>query len=68
MWRVRRVRVVFRFPYIVIIYPEKVTFSCEKVTFAILKMTFSDGEVSLLPEKMTFSFEFSREFNRKDDL
>ena len=61
MRRVRRVWVVFRFPYIVII-------SQEKVSFTILKMTFSDEEVSLLPEKMTFSFGFSREFIRKDDL
>ena len=53
--------VVFRFPYIVSI-------SLEKVSFTILKMTFSDEEVSLLPEKMTFSFGFSREFIRKDDL
>ena len=60
--------VVFCFPYIVIISPEKVTFSCVIVTFGREKETFSDGEVSLLPEKMTFSFEFSREFNRKDDL
>ena len=61
MWRVRRVWVVFRFPYMVII-------SLDKVSFTILKMTFSDEEVSLLPEKMTFSFGFSREFIRKDDL
>ena len=54
-------RVVFRFPYIVIISPEK-------VSFTILKMTFSDEVVSLLPEKMTFSFGFSREFNRKGGL
>ena len=57
----RRVRVVFRFPYIVI-------FSLKQVSLTILKMTFSDGEVSLLPEKMTFSFRFSREFIRKGDL
>ena len=57
----RRVWVVFRFPYIVIV-------SLEKVSFTILKMTFSDEEVSLLPEKMTFGFGFSREFIRKDDL
>ena len=64
----RRVWVVFRFPYIVIVSQEEVTFSHEKGTFTILKMTFSDEEVSLLPEKMTFSFGFSREFIRKDDL
>ena len=57
----RRVWVVFRFPYIVIV-------SQEKVSFTILKMTFSDEVVSLLPEKMTFSFGFSREFNRKGGL
>jgi len=61
VWRVRRVRVFFRFPYIVIISPEKVTFSDEKVTF-------TGEKISFFPEKMTFSFGFSREFIRKDDL
>ena len=60
--------VVFRFPYIVIISLEKGTFTILKMTFSILKTTFSDEEVSLFPEKMTFSFGFSREFIAKGHL
>jgi hypothetical protein len=52
--------------------PEKVTFSGEKMTFTflkvvftILKVTFSDEKVTLFGNKVVFSQQFSREFNRK---
>ena len=57
-------RVVFRFPYIVIISLKKVTltilkvtFSREKVVFRILKVTFSDEKVTFSGEKVTFRNE-----------
>ena len=57
MLRVRRVWVVFRFPYIVIISLEKVTFSCEKVTFSREKVTFRNEKVTFSDEKVVFSNE-----------
>ena len=54
-------RVLFRFPYMMIIF-------WKKLTFTILKLTFTDEKVSLLLEKVTFSFQFSREFIRKGHL
>ena len=52
--------------------PEKVTFSGEKMTFTflkvvftILKVTFSDEKVTLFGNKVVFSEQFSREFNRR---
>ena len=48
-------RVFFRFPYIVIISPEKVTFSAEKVTFSREKVIFRNEKVVFSALKTTFS-------------
>ena len=53
------------FPEKVTFSREKVTFSREKVVFTILKVTFSDEKMTLFGNKVVFSEQFSREFNRK---
>ena len=68
MSRVRRVRVLFRFPYMMIIFWKKLTLFWKKLTITILRLTFSDEGLSLFLEKVTFSLQFSREFIRKGHL
>ena len=41
------------------------TFSVKRMTFTFLKVTFSNEKVTLFGNKVVFSVQFSREFNRK---